>query len=233
MGSTGNKAHAVKELRHWGLFVYPFATPCPNTANECLALCLCVIRLVPPLYALPGNNGVFMLKDQQLFSHRTPQAVRPCRHVLLAVSCRHQDLECRAQSFSMGETKLFQHPWNRVTLEGRDGSREKNIQLGEQPCSSELFHTSWGVYEEPPLSHHQGCSSYIPSLSFQMGCLPLSPPDCTLQPRSQGCCQSRHSPAIFSCWTTLAVRLGSSDPSSLGPGCGARRANAAVGLPFP
>lgn len=59
-GATGNKAHAVKELRHWGLFVYPFATPCPNIANERLALCLCVIRLVPALYALPGNNGVFM-----------------------------------------------------------------------------------------------------------------------------------------------------------------------------
>lgn len=126
-GATGNKAHAVKELRHWGLYVYPFATPCPNTANECLALSLCVIRLVPPLYALPGNNGVFMWKDQQLFFQRTLQAVTPCRRVPLAVSCRHQDLECRTQGFSKGETKLFEHPWNRVILEVRDGSREKNI----------------------------------------------------------------------------------------------------------
>lgn len=173
-----------------------------------------------------------MWKDQQLFSHRTSWAVWPCRHVLLAVSCRHQDLECRTQDFSMGETKHIEHPWNRVILEGRDGSREKNMQLAEQACPSQLFQASWGVYGEPPLSSHQGCSSYIPSLSFEMGCLPLSPPDCTLQPCSQACRQSKHSPATFSCWTTLAVRLGSSDPSSLGPGCGARRANTAVGLPF-
>lgn len=111
-GATGNKAHAVNELRHQGLYVYPFAAPCPNTANEPIALCFCVIRHVPPLYALPGNNGVFMWKDQQLFFHRAPQAVTPCRRVPLAVSCRHQDLECRTQGFSMGETKLFEHPWN-------------------------------------------------------------------------------------------------------------------------
>lgn len=126
-GATGNKARAVKELRHCGLFVYPFATPCPNTANERLALCLCVIRLVPPLYALPGNNGVFVLKDQQLFSQRTLQAVRPCRHMPLAVSCRHQDLECRARSFSMGETNLFQHPWK--SHPGRQGWQQRKEHI--------------------------------------------------------------------------------------------------------
>lgn len=83
-GAIGNKAHTVKELRHWGFYVYPFATPCANNANECLALC--VIRLVPPLYTLPVNNGVFMWKDQQLFFQRTLQAVKPCRRVLIAVS---------------------------------------------------------------------------------------------------------------------------------------------------
>lgn len=48
-GAAGNKARAVRQLRHWVLFVCHFATLLPNTANERLTPCLHLIQLVPHL----------------------------------------------------------------------------------------------------------------------------------------------------------------------------------------
>ena len=110
-----------------------------------------------------------MWKDKQLFSHRTPWAVRPYRHVPLAVSCRHQGLECRTQGFSMGERNHFERLWTSVTLAGRDGSREIAYSLESRHARYSSFRPVRGSGEPPP-SHHQGCSnpsSYLPSLSFR------------------------------------------------------------------
>lgn len=136
-----------------------------------------------------------MWKDKQPFSHRTPWAVRPCRHVLLAMSCRHQGLECRTQGFSMGERNDFECLRTRVTLAGGDGSRETAYSLESRHARYSSFRPVWGAGEPPP-SRHQSCSnpsSYLPSSSFKMVFLPSSPSDCTLQPHSRGCRQSKRS----------------------------------------
>lgn len=153
-------------------------------------------------------------KTSSSFSHKTLWAVRLRRHVPLAVSCRHQGLECRTQ----GERNHFEQLWTSITLAGRGGSREIAHSLESRHSLYGAFIPVRGSGELPP-PRHRDCSkpsSYLSSLPFELLFLLSSPSDYMLQPCSWGHCSHAMAPAAPSRWTTLLCD--STLPTLLFPG---------------
>lgn len=153
-------------------------------------------------------------KTSSSFSHKTLWAVRLRRHVPLAMSCRHQGLECRTQ----GERNHFEQLWTSITLAGRGGSREIAHSLESRHSLYGAFIPVRGSGELPP-PRHRDCSkpsSYLSSLPFELLFLLSSPSDYMLQPCSWGRCSHAMAPAAPSRWTTLLCD--STLPTLLFPG---------------